>query len=572
MSVRRLVNLMLVTLVALCGVGTAQAPANNGPTYLDQGWNDTQRQQFYTTTQGSQLIPLSWFLALERPDTEELFLSDGLTRFGFLPNGKSPANPNGLPVGFTVDNNGGQWAGVTCAACHTNQIKFHVTTMQIDGGPTDADLYTFLSQLSLALRATLESDAKFSRFANKVGGSDAKAQSDLKNEVTRFSAYFSTLVTALTPQYTWGPARADAFGLIFNRAAAIDLSDAVVWQWFHSMEQNNRVPNAPVSYPFLWGTSRQDKVQWNGIAPNTDEYLRLERNIVEALGAFARINLNTPTILHPEYVSTVNANNQLMMEESLIKFLKSPQWPEAILGAIDKAKAAQGQALYQTYCASCHLVVDRDGTSPVKVKLVPLADIATDPLMTTNVACREAESGVLTGSRQPPFIGHKLAATDYVLNVTENAGIGVFEAWLLGAKPVKSTAEIEMRTQPSAPKTEKAQRLFQAATSEPGSGCMVNIEVYRARSLDGIWATAPYLHNGSVPNLYQLLLPGDHRVKEFFVGSRTFDPVNVGFESTAGSFKFDTSLAGNSNKGHEYGTKVLTEEQRQELLEYLKTL
>jgi cytochrome c553 len=515
------------------------------------------------------MIPLSWFLALERADTEELFISDGLARFGYLPNAKSAANPNGLPVGFTVDSTGGQWAGMTCAACHTNQIQFHGNTLQIDGGPTDADLYTFLSQLSLALQATIASDAKFSRFASKVAGSDPKAQADLKNEVVRFSAYFATLASASTPQYLWGPSRADAFGMIFNRVSAIDLSDGVIWQWFHAMEQNNRTPNAPVSYPFLWGTGRQDKVQWNGIAPNTDQYLRLERNIVEVLGVFARINLNTPTTLHPEYVSTANATNQLMLEEDLIKFLKSPQWPEGVFGTIDPSKAAAGKALYQTYCASCHLVVDRDGTSPVKTTLVPLAKIGTDPLMTTNIACRQAESGVLTGSRQPPVIGHKLAATDYVLYVAENAGIGVFEAWLAGAKAIKPTVDIELLDQ--IPKPQTAQRLFQSATNEPAAGCMTNLEVYRARSLDGIWATAPYLHNGSVPNLYQLLLPGDQRVKQFFVGSRTFDAVNVGFDSTAGTFKFDTTLPGNSNKGHEYGTD-LKENQRQALLEYLKTL
>src|SRR5690625_3270750 len=60
---------------------------------------------------------------------------------------------------------------------------------------------------------------------------------------------------------------------------------------------------------------------------------------------------------------------------------------------------------------------------------------------------------------------------------------------------------------------------------------------YKARPLNGIWATAPYLHNGSVPTLYDLLLPakrpddpedGEYRPDEFMVGSREFDPIKVG--------------------------------------------
>jgi hypothetical protein len=83
--------------------------------------------------------------------------------------------------------------------------------------------------------------------------------------------------------------------------------------------------------------------------------------------------------------------------------------------------------------------------------------------------------------------------------------------------------------------------------------------VYKTRPLNGIWATAPYLHNGSVPNLYQLLKPSAERIAAFDVGSREFDPVHVGFVATpgAGSFQFRTTddtgkpIPGNSNAGHE---------------------
>ena len=113
---------------------------------------------------------------------------------------------------------------------------------------------------------------------------------------------------------------------------------------------------------------------------------------------------------------------------------------------------------------------------------------------------------------------------------------------------------------------------------------------YKARPLNGIWATAPYLH-GPVPNLYQLLSPVAERDKTFYLGSQKFDPVHVGYitEKTDGAFELNTSIIGNTNSGHEYrGSRdkdsgdywrklgkgiigpELTEGERWALVEYLK--
>jgi mono/diheme cytochrome c family protein len=94
--------------------------------------------------------------------------------------------------------------------------------------------------------------------------------------------------------------------------------------------------------------------------------------------------------------------------------------------------------------------------------------------------------------------------------------------------------------------------------------------------LDGIWARAPYLHNGSVPNLTELLEPPDHRSRVFFTGSDVYDQVNLGFVVTGPAiekrgFRFDTSVRGNGNGGHDFGTTLSAEEKR-DLLEYLKRL
>jgi hypothetical protein len=113
---------------------------------------------------------------------------------------------------------------------------------------------------------------------------------------------------------------------------------------------------------------------------------------------------------------------------------------------------------------------------------------------------------------------------------------------------------------------------------------------YKARPLTGIWATAPYLHNGSVPTLYDLLLPPDARPKQFLLGTREFDPKRVGYvtrdadgnllDSPGGdnSFVFHTRDAdgrvidGNSNAGHDYGNAGLSEDERWALVEYMKGL
>ena len=86
---------------------------------------------------------------------------------------------------------------------------------------------------------------------------------------------------------------------------------------------------------------------------------------------------------------------------------------------------------------------------------------------------------------------------------------------------------------------------------------------YNARPLNGIWATPPYLHNGSVPNLYLLLSPAGERPAKFYLGSREFDPVHVGysFEKFPGAFAFDTAIRGNHNTGHEFDDGVSLDEE-----------
>ena len=85
--------------------------------YLAQNWDEEDRQFFYYTDQGSRLLPYDFFLNLEQATNEKLFRSsDNMLRFGFIPGEVSKANPDGLVIGFTRNDD---YMGPTCAACHT---------------------------------------------------------------------------------------------------------------------------------------------------------------------------------------------------------------------------------------------------------------------------------------------------------------------------------------------------------------------------------------------------------------------------------------------------------------------
>ena len=99
---------------------------------------------------------------------------------------------------------------------------------------------------------------------------------------------------------------------------------------------------------------------------------------------------------------------------------------------------------------------------------------------------------------------------------------------------------------------------------------------YIAAFLDGIWLRAPYLHNGSVPTLRDLLEPAANRPVTFWRGYNVYDPARVGYVTAGEDAEYqgslhDTRLQGGGNQGHEYGT-ALPDEDKTALVEYLKTL
>jgi mono/diheme cytochrome c family protein len=197
-----------------------------------------------------------------------------------------------------------------------------------------------------------------------------------------------------------------------------------------------------------------------------------------------------------------------------LKTLRPPKYPFAI----DRSQADRGQLLFEKTCAKCHGTYGPDGHYPNLI--VDLERIGTDP------ARARAGSDRLIAHYNATWLGE-----DYPVDTVMTG--------------------------------------------------------YQAPPLDGIWATAPYLHNGSVPTL-ALLLRSSERPPRFTRPASTdfahYDPVHVGwkFATVADApslalpphqsrFIFDTTRFGLGNGGHAFGD-ALSDDQRSDLIEYLKTL
>jgi hypothetical protein len=561
-------------------------------TYADQGWSAAERDLFYSTSQGSMMMPYIWFKALRRLDIDVPFAEDQLQRYGYLPNARSRSNPEGLPVGFVVSGNTtAGWLGMTCAACHTSQLEYEkdgiTQALRLDGAPAHADFQLFLTELTAAARATLIETGRFDKFAKAVYGHGfalARAAS-LKNDFGAWVKQFGEFMDVSLPSSPWGPGRLDAFGMIFNRMTARDLG----------INSNFKVADAPVSYPFLWNASRQDRTQWNGGVPNGLYIHALGRNTGEVFGVFANFKPARKVVSIrdlPPLVSFLNINSVsfggLQKLEELIVKLRPPSWPREIFG-FDEALARQGETLFKMHCVSCHN--DNPSKEVIGAWATPVKAVGTDPKMVQN-AERMADSGILKGSIVPPpplgakleaqSAAHDVLAVSVIGTLIEQAAFDAFPPSRLQQSGVwralrQDMAKVLPGEKIDATKIKEVHEFIRTnlrglfkkpPTADDGAA-------YESRSLHGIWATGPYLHNGSVPNLWELLTPAKDRKATFLVGSRIFDPKNVGYITDRSPFKNATyetdplNSNGNGNGGHEYGSNLAVAE-RWAIIEYLK--
>lgn len=541
------------------------------PRYLDQNWSHETRMEWWFTSQGSRIMPYDWFLALERLNSNELLSSkENLGQYRFIAWVANPKwNPDGLPIGFVADNDnasGTRYIGVTCAACHTGKITYQGTEYIVDGAPAHHDFDRFMAELAYALQQTLTDNDKFLRFSNRLLGANPKpeAVAELKGQLSQESAKLVLRATINKPPHPNGYARLDAFGNIFNETTVVAINEP----------GNAKLANAPVSYPILWDTPHLDVVQWNGIAVNAG-IGPYARNVGEVVGVFGDLHIGptTPTSA-PElsFNNHVNIANLKRLED-ILATLWSPLWPEKTLPAIDREKAALGKVLYDQNCVSCHHAITRDEPArKIAASLVSAADIGTDPIMATNILTQISKTGILAGQPifpvsqfvpdLPRFSENDLSVQMVLFGVVGILREGLDMPTLTAGLPAFLHASKNNLFMPNCDQ------------NVDGLKCLYPPR-YKARPLNGIWASAPFLHNGSVPNLWELLQKPAQRVSQFNVGSWEIDPVKVGFvtvpEPATSKFNAADALPGNSNQGHTYGTE-LSDKEKWALLEYLKTL
>jgi hypothetical protein len=598
--------LVAMTIVALAVTWfrrTPEPPPN--PIHLNAP--QLKRQAVYHQDEGVRLFPYDWFLALEQSDSTELFAADdNLPRYGFLPDPvNAKTNPDRLPVGFTKYDPKGSvedefacdaansdsppprlpQLGMNCAACHTSELHYtHPRTgsrsiLRIDGGPSMQDNLSFMKALFTALRITLgrEDNEKFRHFAHRVLKTPShrgQTPAELRACVAKFlldhqRRNFNEQYPATAPiqpfapissfdamfPLPWGFGRLDAFGRGGNTI-------------FAKLDPDNLRPaGAPVSIPPVWSTVyKYDKWQWTGAVRD----LRA-RYIVQALA------LNAPVRLSGGPAGLFSTGFDLKDVKQLADQYENvppPVWPFDIFDdGLTKAERgryfSRGRDLYQDRCAGCHVPKDTNGR--LSLKTIPVFEIGTDPTAATSLYDRTVKTGIL-GPQQNGKGGPLTVETLPAVKVGEYLTTRIMEKHQWDARGNTWIARLE----------------------------------YLARPHAGVWATAPFLHNGSIPNLYLLLSPKEERdaqARQFCLGNWEFDPRQVGFTLTrppcaAHEMLFDATLRGNWNTGHEYrndnraGRKFsqeecealkkhaehgilgceLTRDDRLAIVEYLKTL
>jgi mono/diheme cytochrome c family protein len=568
------------------GAATAGTEGYASTVWATPSWAD--RKAWYTTTQGSHLVEYDVMLAVERAGSEKPFAErENLESFGFVyPVEGGLTASSRLPIGVLKDRNaaeGRDYAGLSCAACHTGEIRTNGKRILVDGGQSFIEVEAFFGGLQKALAETTTSPAKNARFCVALGDPRTKCNERLKSAKERVDAIQSRNVLTLEG----GAGRMDAIGRILNEVFAGQLGG-----------EKAQPVAVPVSIPHVWDASRLSCVQTNCLSRNS-----FTRNVGEVLGVFGHVALNgTKT------TTSAKAANLYALEKSL-ESLKSPKWSTEAFGRIDESKRARGQTLFGSKCASCHTEpykLDSNGRSPAdsiitetgagrqialwKVTTTPYKKVATDPAFIEIHGARVVKKPELTAlfddvvrnalarklDHDPDSLVVK-AAFDVAKLKLHHDGIrnldGTVSALaMLGAV----TTSLETTLLPQLQRgrdLETTQREVEFYRAPEGD---LDFTSYRARPLNGIAFTGPFGHNGAWPTLRDMLEREENRPRQFPVRPRSFDPKRVGIDTSPARpgerlFLFDTSKRGNLRTGHTYGTE-LSPDEKDALVEYMKSI
>ena len=513
---------------------------------------------------------------------------------------------------------------ITCSACHTGQLNVtqngRTTAIRIDGGAamtafTDVKPGSFQVDLILSIAETLVNPLKFNRFSARILGQNSNTirnKLSLWRNMTSVMGQLGKVVASSSNPHLYpvqeGYGRTDALARIAN----VVFGD-------HISRTNLHVGDGPVSYPYMWNIW---KFNWEQYGASVSQ--PMARNVGEALGVGADFNLvddyGRPIPPSDRYRTSVSFDNLLRIESTIQK-LAPPPWPEDLLGKVNRTStdpnipsAERGKALFEQHCIRCHgpnVASDalKQDVSPGRlpgdpmwvIRYKPIDVVGTDPTAANNFVNNRVD---LTHTGITFDEVKQLLKAEYETQKARDAALipalqqEIDKAKSSGADAA-TLSEYQQELQEAGPVTDESieQNLdgIDLRAVDEGSalnmlgliirnryytdnhmskalqGCYAGfdtidlpqiVEGYKPRPLAGVWSTPPFLHNGSVPNLYELLSPVAERSKRFFIGRREFDPVKVGYvtepeKGTKSGFWFDTKFAGNRNTGHEFDSRYV---------------
>ena len=514
--------------------------------------------------------------------------------------------------------------GLTCAACHTTRIDVlgpdrRSHGVLIEGGSAMIDLGSFEQAVGKALGYTWFLPMRFARFARNV------LHADLADDDPRKRKLHSDLIAAMSVverqaaeelkygRLIGGFSRTDALARIGNRVFGVISDDNLI------------KTDAPVNFPYLWDTPWFDWVQYNAsvrtpMARNIGESLGVGAviNLKDPKLGLYDSTVNVPGLHWIE--DSLGGENpfeglQPPRWNDMVQAVFSGTSGAPSDFALKPEQIRAGETLYAKHCQFCHLPprpllkADLAGgtfthfTPPdpesgkrfLKVKVIELNVIGTDPNQAINFFGRHAVTPEpkVKGRRADQY-GSVWYTSDWVKagypgeawSATISGASGLFQ--ITSFIRTKKYEKLGLLVPPDTPETarkqanndpaRKAKRIqydrYRSVAQDLDFGdesailsgehmdqvIAANLG-YKARPLSGIWATPPYLHNSSVPNLYQMLVPRARRFAKFYLGSTRFDPKYVGFQTQQfpGAFELDTTIPGNFNTGHEFRNLTLEE-------------
>jgi mono/diheme cytochrome c family protein len=584
------------------------------------GLSQQQRQSYYHLSQGSEILPWILLTAVDvaDPGSSKPFV-ENLSRYGLLPD---PDRDDGLPVGLTVATNpftfGMEFVGVNCAACHVGELRHDGKAVRLDGAPNMFNLQLFYSQAVDALVAPLSDHGKLWHAAKRLGRQDwqrysvaapfirpatfvwyganvllhrdrldarlelikvidvAKEHRDPAHPTSgfgRLDAFDGTRNFLLTRLR-----KADAGGTFaVNTANLVKLDAAVKFPPLWSRKATPPEPveayrDQPGRFPSVWGFKDYDWIEWT-INTNTV----MERNFTETLGAGATVVLD-PNRTSSLFDSSVPVKNMHTLEW-LAYYIDPPRWPEAAFGATRPDLAAAGERIFRANCAGCHEYGNDQRTPAGLLRLRGMRPeaVGTDATVALRTSCPVPETGALL---VPPR-SYSDDDSRLLKDCADVKAGSAFDGASFAATVKAAVGEIKQKAYATAGIGGKQQGVMEDLDRRGAvmwRDTLLDAKApqgpYAARPLYGIWAAAPFLHNGSVPTLYDLLLPPERRPKTFALGTRQYDPVKLGFAVETSCAQqdclVDTARTGDGNGGHLWGTD-LSEPDRMALLEYLKT-